>query len=291
MINIDNMSHHYTESVVLRDVNITIEDDVLLGLVGINGAGKSTFLRLLSGILLPTSGKITIDGSDPTDAKIRSEMFLLPDEPYFTPHSTINSMIKLYKTFHPDFDESICDEIVNIYGLNKKQKIKDFSKGMRRQAFIALAFGVAPKYIFLDEAFDGLDPLARKQFKDYLRKLKMEKSMTVIVSSHSLLELDDFCDRFLMIDNNQMFYSNDNTLNRREICKLRIVFGDEVSNNILSQLPFNVLNSKAEGHCITATFEGREEDVISAVKTLNPLVIDSLIANFEDRFISDYSKQ
>lgn len=291
MITIENMSHAYDDPLVLEDVNVTIEDDVLLGLVGINGAGKSTFLRLLSGILIPTKGKITIDGYEPTEVAARQNIFLLPDEPYYTSHSTIDSLVKLYKTFHPGFDESICDEIVNIYGLNKKKKLKDFSKGMRRQAFIALAFGVSPKYIFLDEAFDGLDPLARKHFKDYLAKLKREKSMTVIVSSHSLLELDDFCNRFLMIDGNRMSYSNEVALGQREICKFRIVFQNEVDTSILNQIPFKVLNAKAEGHCITATFEGNEENVNYSINTLNPLVVDKLVANFEDRFISDFGHQ
>lgn len=291
MITIENMSYAYDKPLVLDDVNITIEDDVLLGLVGINGAGKSTFLRLLSGILVPTSGKILIDGAEPSEASTRQNLFLLPDEPYYTSNSTINSLIKLYKTFHPDFDENICDEIVNIYGLNKRKKIKDFSKGMRRQAFIALAFGVAPKYIFLDEAFDGLDPLARKHFKDYVAKLKREKSMTVVVSSHSLLELDDFCDHFLMIDATRMSYSNDVALGQREICKFRIVFQDEVDESILYRIPFKALNCKVEGHCITATFEGNEENVLYAINTFNPLVVDKLVANFEDRFISDYGHQ
>lgn len=289
MISINNMSYSYGDKLVLKDVNIEIRDNVLLGLVGINGAGKSTFLRLLSGILEPTQGEILIDGMKPINPAARSELFLLPDEPYFNSNSTIESLVKLYKAVHPLFDEALCNEIAEFFKLRKNAKIKNFSKGMRRQAFIALAFGVAPKYLFLDEAFDGLDPVARKRFKEYVMKLKTSKDITVIVSSHSLLELDSFCEEFLMIDSNVMRYSDDNTMKGREICKFRVVFKDEVGETVFDALPYNIISVKSSGHVVEATFEGREEDVLASINSLNPLVVDKLTANFEDRFISDFS--
>ena len=291
MIVVNNMLHRYDADPVLRDVNIVIKDNSLVGLVGINGAGKSTFLRIISGIFKPTEGTVCIDGKNVIDKNARQGLFLLPDEPYYTPTSTINSLIKLYKTFYPGFDYEICQRVVEIYGLNPKGKIKNFSKGMRRQAFIALAFGISPKYLFLDEAFDGLDPLARKHFKDLLEELRKKHEMTVIVSSHSMLELDDFCTEFLMIDGNKISYLDENSRSQQSISKYQLVFDVVPNKEAFAGAGLEILNYKAVGHVVTITVNGNGSGVSDRIDTLGPIYKDAINVNFEDRFISEVNNK
>ena len=161
------MSHSFGTNKVLENVDLVVKDSTVLGLVGINGAGKSTLLRLISGVYRPQSGRIEYDGKDPIKGVTRQDIFLLPDDPYYSGQTSCKSLFKMYKVFYPNIDENVYKEIIKDFNLNEKKPLRTFSKGMRRQAFVALAFAVAPKYLLLDEAFDGLDPLARKKFKEF----------------------------------------------------------------------------------------------------------------------------
>ena len=186
MIKIEGLSHSFGKNTVLEDVDLEIGSGKVLGLVGINGAGKSTLLRLISGVYKPQKGKVTYDGKDPGKGETRRDLFLLPDDPYYGGQTTCNSLFGMYKTFYPGADEKVFRAIIDDFALPDKKPLRTFSKGMRRQAFVAMAFAVSPKYLLLDEAFDGLDPLARKKFKERLSRMVKEKESTVIISSHSL---------------------------------------------------------------------------------------------------------
>ena len=202
MIEIQNLSHCLGGKTVLRDIDLKITDNTILGIVGINGAGKSTLLRLLAGVYLPDAGSIKYDGRSPAEADTRKDIFFLPDDPYYTSFMTPNTLFDFYKCFHPNMDRETYEGLLREYKIDQKGKVRNFSKGMRRQVFIALALAVKPKYLLLDEAFDGLDPLSRKIFKDAIISLVEEGQTTVLIASHSLRELEDFCDRFILIDSN-----------------------------------------------------------------------------------------
>ena len=165
MIEIKHLSKSFGDKKVLEDLDLVIENGKVFGLVGINGAGKSTLLRLLSGIYKADSGNIYIDGEDVYEnEKVKKNIFFLPDEPYYAANTTPLSLISLYETFY-ELDKEVYLNYLNGFALPLKKSMHNFSKGMKRQVFIALALAIKPKYLLLDEAFDGLDPLARLTFK------------------------------------------------------------------------------------------------------------------------------
>ena len=204
MIKVRGLTHAFGKKTVLYNINLDVPDGTILGIVGINGAGKSTFLRLLCGVYAIECGDVTFDGRSPSDAMTRKDIFYLPDDPYYTSSTTPNKLFESYKVFYPNIDRGIFEELISKYSINPKGFVKNFSKGMKRQMFIALALAVKPKYLLLDEAFDGLDPLSRKIFKEAIISLVEEENSTVLISSHSLRELEDFCDRFVLIDNTKI---------------------------------------------------------------------------------------
>ena len=153
MIEIRGLSHSFGERIVLNSIDLDIPDATVLGIVGINGAGKSTFLRLLSGVY-DSKGCVLYDKKSPALAETRRDIFFLPDDPYYTATSTPAKMFEFYKTFYPEIDKGVFDSLVSKYEINPKNTLRSFSKGMRRQVFIALALAVKPKYMLLDEAFD-----------------------------------------------------------------------------------------------------------------------------------------
>ena len=209
MIEIRNLCKSFKDKEVLRNLNVTIKDGEVFGLVGINGAGKSTLLRLISGIYKADSGYVLVDDVDAYENEdIKKHFFFLPDEPYYGTNTTPRSLVEIYKTFYP-LDERKYFNYLDYFKLPVDKKMNNFSKGMKRQVFVSLALAIKPKYLLLDEAFDGLDPLARLACKRAIIELVEEKQTTVIISSHSLRELEDICDSYGLLDNMEISSSGD----------------------------------------------------------------------------------
>ena len=285
MIEIKSMSHSLGNNTVLEDINLIIPDNTILGIVGINGAGKSTLLRLLSGVYLPDEGSISYDGRDPAVPETRRDIFFLPDEPYHTAFMTPKTLFEYYETFYPDIDKGVYESLLAEYKIKKTEKMRNFSKGMKRQVFIALALAVRPKYLLLDEAFDGLDPLSRMIFKDAIISLVDEGQTTVLIASHSLRELEDFCDRFILIDENKIKSQGDIDEHVGSMCKFELAFTDSVSEELFSALP--VVSISIKGRFVQIVLNGDSCDMSDELKKFNPVVMDEMPLDFEESFIYD----
>lgn len=291
MIEIKDLCHSFGDKQVLKDVNVSLESGKILGLVGINGAGKSTFLRLISGVYEIQSGSVLYDGNKPSLAKTREDIFLLPDDPYFTKQTNTKTLFNLYATMYPNIDKQVYEDILERFNLPRKKSLKNFSKGMRRQTYIALAFAVAPKYLLLDEAFDGLDPLARKFFKEKIRELVEKKDTTVIISSHSLRELEDFCDEYTMIDEMHVVNSGAMLERATSYCKFQMAFKDEPTEDMFKFDDMPVKSIKIVKHFVTVVLEADSDAALEKLLSLSPLVVDKLDVNFEEAFIGDIDKR
>ena len=289
MIEINNLSHSLGAKTVLRKIDLEIPDNTVLGIVGINGAGKSTLLRLLSGVYLPDAGYIRFDGRSPAEAETRRDIFFLPDDPYYTSFMTPESLFDFYKTFHPSIDKETYLNLLSVYKIDEKGKVRNFSKGMRRQVFIALALAVKPRYLLLDEAFDGLDPLSRKIFKDAIISLVEEGRTTVLISSHSLRELEDFCDRFILIDDNVIKSQGDISEHVGRLCKFELAFTDAVTKDIFSELP--IVSLIIKNRFVQIVLEGKSDDMREKLEALSPAVMDEMPLDFEETFIHDVRKE
>ena len=285
MIKIDNLSHSLGSKTVLREINLEISDNTILGIVGINGAGKSTLLRLLSGVYLPDKGNITYDGKNPADPATRKDIFFLPDDPYYTASMTPDTLLDFYKCFYPTINQKLYEHLLVAYKIDRNGKVRNFSKGMRRQIFIALALAVKPKYLLLDEAFDGLDPLSRKIFKDAIISLVEEGRTTVLISSHSLRELEDFCDKFILIDSNVIKNQGNIAEHVEKLCKFELAFLTSIDKEIFNGLP--IVSLIIKNRFVQIVLEGKSDEMREKLEALSPAVIDEMPLDFEEAFIHD----
>ena len=289
MIEIRNLSHSIGDKLILDKVNLTVENASIVGLVGINGAGKSTLLRNIAGVYKPISGEVLIDGVNSQIPSAREGLFFLPDDPYYTMNTTGNKMFEMYRVFFPEMSREKFLEYLEEYKIDVKKPIRAFSKGMRRQLYIALALACSPKHLLLDEAFDGLDPLSRLSFKKHLNALVEEKGTSVIISSHSLRELEDFCDKFAMIDNRTVISSGDITEKVSSLCKFELAFNIAPDKSVFEHL--DPLMIEQNGRFVRIVVRGNSEKVRGALEELSPIIIEELPMDFEEAFISEASRR
>ena len=285
MIEIQGLKKSYGSKLVLDGVHLTVPDGAKFGLVGINGAGKSTLLRLIADVLRPDEGVILLDGESVTgNAKKREELFFLPDDPYYASGTTIAKLIDLYRTFYP-FDRALFDKYASIFGLQLLTPIRNFSKGMKRQAFAALALACRPRYLLLDEAFDGLDPLARLELK---RGLIEQEDCTVLISSHSLRELEDICSGFALLDGGTIADAGDIHDALGKVHKFQFALEKEVRRE---DIPFECLSFEAEGRVAKIIVRGEPEYILRMLEALHPLFVEEIAVDFEELFLCEVQKR
>lgn len=281
MIEIKNLSKSYGKTSVLEKVNLTVSEGSVFGLVGINGAGKSTLLRLISGVLKPDEGEILVDGEPVYEnEKAKGKMFFLPDDPYYTPNINGKGLAELYKTFYA-FDEETYACYLDKFKLSEKVPIRNFSKGMKRQVFVSLALAVKPEYLLLDEAFDGLDPLARLVFKRGLIELVEEKNSAVIISSHSLRELEDISDCYGLLDHKTIACSGELESDLEKIHKFQAVFEGEIDESMLGFAPMSFGKT---GRVVKIVAKGDSEEILRLLNALHPLFVEEIPVDFEELF-------
>ena len=289
MIEVTNLSHSIGNKQILQNVSLTLEEGSVMGLVGINGAGKTTLLRLISGVFAVEQGAILIDGIPVDREESRESLFFLPDDPYFTIDTTGEKLYSMYKVFYPAIDRAVFDRFMANFSLNPKKPIRNFSKGMRRQLYISLALAVKPKYLLLDEAFDGLDPLSRLAFKRALNEFVEEYGTSVLISSHSLRELEDFCDSYVLIDNKTVSSSGDIAEKVNRFCKFQLAFYEEIHEGLFVNLP--VTSIEISGRFARIVLQGNAAELLPKLQALNPAVVEEMRMDFEEVFIHEVEKR
>jgi len=202
MIKLYNVSKQLDGHAVLNDLSFTIEEGKIYGLIGPNGTGKSTLLRLISGILELDQGSLQINDKPlQEDHRLKKDIIYVSDDPYFFGMSTLKELRQFYRIFYTTFNESIYYRLLNHFQVNEHTRLSSFSKGMKRQVSLILGLSLEPKVLLLDEAFDGLDPVMRSNLVHYLKNQVLEKKLAVVIASHNIHDLEDICNHiFLLFD-------------------------------------------------------------------------------------------
>ena len=289
MLKAEQVSKSFGDTAVLRDLSIEIPDKTIFGLVGINGAGKSTFLRLVAGVYQPDQGTITLNGRDTLkDDPVRKDISFVADEAYYPVGSTLGSIASLYESMY-DFDSALFKTYCEMFELNPKMPMANYSKGMRRRASIILALCTHPKLLMLDEAYDGLEPLARLQFKRILAQRLEEEEITVVISSHNLRELEDICDSFGILENGTIQRHGDLLESKGAINKYQMAFETELSKEDFKGL--DILRFEKEGRVIQMVVRGEEDAVMNVLQEHHPLFTDILPVTFEEMFLYELEQR
>ena len=284
MISVKNVTMEFDGFAALKDMSCVIPDGVIYGLVGSNGAGKSTFLRLISGVYKSKSGEITVDGAPLYEnPEVKKDILYVPDDLYFLPQSSMRVMADFYAAAYEKFSFERFYNLTKTFGLDPNANINTFSKGMKRQAATVLALSAMPKYLFFDETFDGLDPVMRNLVKQVIYNDVIERNTTTIITSHSLRELEDTCDQLALLYQGGIVFESDIQDLKTSLFKIQVAFDSMFDKTKFYGI--NILNYEQMGSVATFIVKGSREDVVASIRGMNPLLLDVLPLNLEEVFI------
>ena len=284
MIDVIDCVKDYSDNRAVDGVSVTIPEGCSYGLLGSNAAGKSTLLKLMSGIYRPTSGSIMIDGETVADnAAVKERLFFIDDETVQYSGMTLGQMKRYYKRFYPSFDEKLFEKLMKTVGLPEDTKLHKFSKGMKRQAVVICGVACRTKYLFIDEAFDGLDQTMRTIIKNILIDEMLDNQLTVVFSSHNLSEIDEFCDRVGLLHAGKLLFDRELDSIKSDIVKVRAAFDREITVDDLPEL--DVKHISVSGSLTEIIASGGAEKVKTAVEKLSPKLCDFTRLSLKEIFV------
>ena len=219
------LTKEYKQTLALDHINLQIKKGKIYGFIGQNGAGKTTFLRLVTGLAFPTSGTLSLWGNSGTEElqKQRKRIGSMIETPALFPSMTAYQNMEVQRIQRGIPDKSVIKRTLDMVGLQDtgKKSVRNFSLGMRQRLGIAIALLNTPELLILDEPINGLDPAGIVEIRNLLKILNKEYGMTILVSSHILEELYQTASEFILIDHGKIIEEiSDYELNER--CKRHI---------------------------------------------------------------------
>ncbi|MGL5260411.1 MAG: ABC transporter ATP-binding protein [Lachnospiraceae bacterium] len=289
MIEVNHIGKMFDTIVAVEDVSIKIREGTVFGMIGTNGAGKSTILRMITGILKQDRGEVLVDGREVYEDEVSKQAFyFIPEEPYFFPNSTGADMEGYISSIYTEFDKEEFYRYLHSFDLEKNRKISTFSKGMKKQMAILLGICSNTKYLICDETFDGLDPVMRQGIKSILAKKMEERNLTTIIASHNLRELEDICDHIGLLHKGGVLLSKDLEEMKCNIHKIQIVFKEKEEEQLTYVMQqFDIIKNEKRGSLYTLTIRGEQEKIEVEFKALQSLFYEILPLSLEEIFISE----
>lgn len=271
----------------LDNISITIPEGCIYGFLGSNGAGKSTLLRMMCGVYKTEQGSVKIDGEDVFDnPNAKSKIFFVNDETVQYTQFTLDGLAKYFASYYDNFSFEIYNRLVTQLQLPRNKRMSDFSKGMKRQAVVIIGLSCNTKYLLLDEAFDGLDPAMRRFVKQMIINELIDRQATMVVSSHNIAEINELCDRAMLIHQGQMIFAD-------EIDNIKSCFGkiqlarksgavtlEEMQNAKLAVMQYTIMGSVTQ-----AVVRGAEEYITERIATIDCDISEFIPLTLEEIFI------
>lgn len=287
MIELKGLQKAFGDILALNGLTLSVNTGSIFGLIGSNGAGKSTLLRILAGVYRPTAGEALVDGQPVWENQaLKARLRFLADDLWLPPQSSILELGKRFSGLYPTWDEGYFGRLCKLFPVNEKARLSTLSKGNRRQAGILLALGSRPELLLLDELFDGLDPVVRHLTKKVLADEVADRRMTVVLASHNLREMEDFCDSLALLHKGGLVLEQE--LDEMSLClhRFQAVFREMPEISALKE-KICITSSEKNGSMLTFVARGREEEILEALDQFSPTFRESIPLSLEEVFISE----
>ena len=198
LLEIKNLSKSYGKKKVLKDINLTIPRDRIIGLLGKNGTGKSTLIKLINDLLTPTSGEILING-EKVGVESKKIISYLPERTYLDKSMTVDNVIEYFSNFYDNFDARKARKLLKDLDLDTTLKLSKMSKGMQEKVQLVLVMSRKAELYILDEPLGGVDPATRDYILDTILT-NFDDGASVIISTHLITDVERILDEVIFID-------------------------------------------------------------------------------------------
>jgi ABC-2 type transport system ATP-binding protein len=236
MIEMQKLSFRYPRKELLfDDVNEIMLEGHIYGVLGKNGAGKTTMLKLLTGLRFPEKGSVNIDGFEPKhrQSEYLQKVFFIPEE-FYLPEYTAEKYEEIFAPFYPAFQHDRFDEYLDQFGVSESCKLDSLSLGQKKKFILAFAFATNCQYLFLDEPTNGLDIPSKKQFRKFVAQW-IDQNRTIFISTHHIHDVSKLLDRIIILDEGKILLNE--ALEKLEECLIMKLYQSEKTspNSLYSQ--------------------------------------------------------
>ena len=208
---------------VLKDVNLQIAENRIVGLLGKNGSGKSTLFKLANDLLTPSTGEILVGGK-PVSTETKEMISYLPERSYLDPSMKVSDAIKFFETFYADFDKLKAERLLLDLDLDRDMRLSKMSKGMKEKVQLVLVMSRRAKLYILDEPLGGVDPASRDYILQTILK-NFEENATLLISTHMIADIEKILDEVVFIDQGKIILQdNADELRKREKSSIDEIF-------------------------------------------------------------------
>lgn len=270
MIQVSNLTFNYKKSrnKLFNELNLTLEPGNIYGLLGRNGAGKTTFLKLLCGLLYSNQGSATLFGinANQRNPELLADLFFIPED-LVAPSMKASEFIKVYSPFYPKFNHALMEDLMNEYELDRYQNLKKMSFGQRKKFIIAFGLATSVRLLILDEPTNGLDIPSKSQFRKMVSS-NMTDDKIIIISTHQVRDLQSMIDPVVVLEKGKIVFNQDN-----ESIQQKLSFG----NTKDQKKPENAIYEEENAFGSSFIYAKVEEDksAIDIELLFNAIVADS----------------
>ena len=197
IVEFKNVYKSYGKKEVLIDLNVSIPKGKIIGLLGQNGSGKSTMIKLINGLLQPNKGEIKINGMKPS-IKTKKIVSYLPERTYLNDWMKVKDILSFFNDFYEDFDMQKSYEMLKSLKIDKNEKLKNMSKGTKEKVQLILVMARKADLYILDDPIGGVDPAARSFILDTILK-NFDENSTLLIATHLISEIENICDEVIFL--------------------------------------------------------------------------------------------
>lgn len=259
MIQIKNLSFDYGKrKPVFRNLNLTLKEGNVYGLLGRNGAGKSSLLRNMAGLLFPTSGTCIVNGHNAQDRLpvFLQDLYFLPEE-FHTPPVKIKEFVDIYAPFYPKFSLKQFLEYLEEFQLSDNEKFTELSLGQKKKALIGFALSTNTKVLLMDEPTNGLDIPSKSQFRKIIASVATDERI-IVISTHQVRDLESLIDPIIILDNSEVLLNATTEEITEKLCfktVLRVTEHDKVLYSEHSLRGFSIVTQNVDNEHSKADLE------------------------------------
>jgi ABC-2 type transport system ATP-binding protein len=280
----ERLTKHYGGQRVVDSLDLRVPQGSVYGLLGRNGAGKSTVIKMLMGMVQPDSGRATLLGEDAATLAVatRARIAYLAEGHPFYGWMTIEEAVRFTRSFYPRWNDTLVDQILDHFELRRRQKFRRLSKGQQAQVSLALAVAPDPELLVLDDPTLGLDTVVRRDFLESLIQIIQRQGRTILFSSHILGDVERVADRIGIMVNGVLRVDCRTETFRESVRKLVLEFAGLPPES--PNVP-RMISSRTVANALEMVLVGYDDEQREAVEALQPLSIEVLDLNLEDAFI------